>query len=90
MRIFLTGKRLDLDHKATILVMRWLVVLLVIFMAVYSAGGFDYLSPNYVLAMVIVALNAVISLFPPRLFERPWFTYLLLVADICFVSAMIY
>ena len=90
MRIFLTGKRLDLDHKATILVMRWLVVLLVIFMAVYSAGGFDYLSPNYVLAMVIVALNAVISLFPPRLFERPWFTYLLLVADIGFVSAMIY
>jgi len=82
--------RYELDYKATILIMRWLVVLLVIFMAVYSTKGFDFFSPNYLLAMVIVAANALISLAPSRFFERAWFTYLLFVIDIGFVSAMIY
>ncbi len=90
MKKIVLNKRFEFDQKAIILTMRWLVVLLVIFMAVYSAKGFDYLSPNYILAMVIVAMNSVVSLFPPKFFERPWFTYMLFVADIAFVSAMIY
>jgi PAS domain S-box-containing protein len=90
MRIIITGKKFDLDYKATILIMRWLVVLLVIFMAVHSTKGFDFFSPNYLLAMVIVAANALISLTPAGFFERTWFTYLLFIIDIGFVSAMIY
>ena len=84
------GKRFELDQKAAILVMRWLVVLLVIFMAAYSTKGFDINSPNYILAIVFVALNSVISLAPRRLFARSWFIYVLFLLDIAFVSAMIY
>lgn len=84
------GRRYELGHKSTILVMRWLVVLLVIFISIYSARGFDFFSANYLLAMAIVAANAVISLFPQRFFEKPWLTYLLFLIDIAFVSAMIY
>lgn len=90
MRSNFLNKYFELDYKATILIMRWLVVLLVIFMAVYSARGFDFFSANYILAMAIVMLNALVSLFPASYFEKPWFTYLLFILDIGFVSAMIY
>ncbi len=76
--------------KSTILTMRWLIVLLLIFMAGYSAKGLTSDSANFILAVAIVALNSLVSLVPERLFDRSWFTYLLFVLDILFVSAMIY
>lgn len=86
----LKGKRSELDRKASIMVMRWLVVLLVLFMAAYSARGLDFDSPNFMLAYGYVAANVLISLVSVRLFDKTWFTYLLFIADIVFVSAMIY
>ncbi|MDI6740791.1 MAG: PAS domain-containing protein, partial [Candidatus Edwardsbacteria bacterium] len=84
------GRLVELDRKATVMVMRWLVVLLVLFMAAYSAKGLDFDSPNFLLAYGYVVANVLISLVSVRLFDKTWFTYLLFIADIVFVSAVIY
>lgn len=84
------GRTVELDRKANVMVMRWLVVLLVLFMAAYSTRGLELDSPSFLLAYGYVVANVLVSLFSARLFERTWFTYLLFIADIVFVSAMIY
>ncbi|MBI4726296.1 PAS domain-containing protein [candidate division TA06 bacterium] len=83
-------KGLALNHKSTVLIIRWLVVLLVIFMAAYSPKGLDFNSPNYLLSLIYLILNLAISFIPQRYFDRGWFVYLLFVLDIIFVSAVIY
>jgi two-component system, sporulation sensor kinase E len=83
-------KGLTLNHKSTVLIIRWLVVLLVIFMAAYSPKGLDFSSPNYLLSLIYVILNLAISFVPQRHFEKGWFVYVLFVLDIIFVSAVVY
>ncbi|GEM_PF-474045 len=83
-------RRIELDRKATVMVMRWLVVLLVLFMAAYSSKGLEFDSPNFLLAYAYVVANVLVSLVSARMFERTWFTYLLFIADTVFVSAVIY
>lgn len=83
-------KGLALNHKSTVLILRWLVVLLVIFMAAYSPKGLDFNSPNYLLSLIYLVLNLAISFIPQRYFEKGWFVYALFVLDIIFVSAVVY
>jgi PAS domain S-box-containing protein len=83
-------KGLTLNHKSTVLIIRWLVVLLVIFMAAYSPKGLDFSSPNYLLSLIYVILNIAISFVPQRHFDKGWFVYVLFVLDIIFVSAVVY
>jgi len=83
-------KGLALNHKSTVLILRWLVVLLVIFMAAYSPKGLDFNSPNYLLSLIYLVLNLAISFIPQRYFEKGWFVYVLFVLDIIFVSAVVY
>jgi len=80
----------SLSTKSSILTMRWLVVLLLVIMAGYSARGLRCEGANFMLAVAVVALNSLISLMPSKLFERSWFTYILFVLDIAVVSAMIF
>ena len=72
------------------LIIRWLVVLLVIFMAAYSPKGLDFSSPNYLLSIIYLVLNLAVSFIPQRYFNKGWFVYLLFVLDIIFVSAVVY
>ncbi|MBI5805363.1 PAS domain-containing protein [candidate division TA06 bacterium] len=83
-------KGLALNHKSTVLIIRWLVVLLVIFMAAYSPKGLDFSSPNYLLSLIYLVLNLAISFIPQRYFDKGWFVYVLFVLDIIFVSAVVY
>jgi PAS domain S-box-containing protein len=83
-------KGLTLNHKSTVLIIRWLVVLLVIFMAAYSPKGLDFASPNYLLSLIYLVLNLAISFVPQRYFEKGWFVYVLFMLDIIFVSAVVY
>jgi PAS domain S-box-containing protein len=83
-------KGLTLNHKSTVLIIRWLVVLLVIFMAAYSPKGLEYDSPNYLLSLIYLILNLAISFIPQRFFNKGWFVYVLFVLDIIFVSAVVY
>jgi PAS domain S-box-containing protein len=83
-------KGLTLNHKSTVLIIRWLVVLLVIFMAAYSPKGLDFASPNYLLSIIYLVLNLAISFVPQRFFNKGWFVYVLFVLDIIFVSAVVY
>ena len=83
-------KGLTLNHKSTVLIIRWLVVLLVIFMAAYSPKGLDFASPNYLLSIIYLVLNLAISFIPQRYFDKGWFVYVLFVLDIIFVSAVVY
>jgi PAS domain S-box-containing protein len=83
-------KGLTLNHKSTVLIIRWLVVLLVIFMAAYSPKGLDFSSPNYLLSIIYLVLNLAISFIPQRYFDKGWFVYVLFVLDIIFVSAVVY
>ncbi|MDO9026462.1 MAG: hypothetical protein Q7U87_01125, partial [bacterium] len=83
-------KGLALNHKSTVLIIRWLVVLLVIFMAAYSPKGLDFSSPNYLLSIIYLVLNLAISFVPQRYFDKGWFVYVLFVLDIIFVSAVVY
>ncbi len=83
-------KGLILNHKSTVLIIRWLVVLLVIFMAAYSPKGLDFASPNYLLSLIYLVLNLAISFVPQRYFDKGWFVYVLFVLDILFVSAVVY
>jgi PAS domain S-box-containing protein len=83
-------KGLTLNHKSTVLIIRWLVVLLVIFMAAYSPKGLDFACPNYLLSLIYLVLNLAISFVPQRYFEKGWFVYVLFMLDIIFVSAVVY
>lgn len=79
-----------MDHKTTILTMRWLIVLLVILLAGFSEGGLDFGSKNYLLAIFFFASNMVLTFVPARLFEKQWLNYVIFLSDICFVSASVY
>lgn len=79
-----------LDHKSTILIMRWLIVLLVILLAGFSQGGLDFGSKNYLLAWFFFISNLILTLIPARLFNRPWLNYVIFLSDIAFVSAAVY
>jgi PAS domain S-box-containing protein len=84
------GSNFNLSQKNIVLLMRWLMVLLVIFMAAYSTKGIDFGSPNYILALVFLILNLGISAVPEKYFSKTWFVYLLFILDIIFVSSVIY
>ncbi|MDP2807002.1 MAG: histidine kinase dimerization/phospho-acceptor domain-containing protein, partial [bacterium] len=83
-------KGLTLNQKSTVLIIRWLVVLLVIFMAAYSPKGLEFDSPNYLLSLIYLVLNLAVSFVPQRYFDKGWFVYVLFVLDIIFVSAVVY
>jgi len=83
-------KTVQLTQKQIVLIMRWLMVLLVIFMAAYSTKGINFGSPNYILALIFVVINIGVSTVPERLFAKTWFVYLLFILDIAFVSSVIY
>jgi PAS domain S-box-containing protein len=79
-----------MDHKTTILIMRWLIVLLVILLAGFSEGGLDFGSKNYLLAIFFFVSNMVLTFVPARLFEKQWLNYVIFLSDICLVSASVY
>jgi len=79
-----------MDHKTTILIMRWLIVLLVIFMAGFSEGGINFGSKNYLLAIFFFVSNLILTFVPARLFEKQWLNYVIFLSDIAFVSAAVY
>lgn len=79
-----------MDHKTTILTMRWLIVLLVIFLAGFSERGLNFGSKNYLLAVFFFASNLILTFVPARIFEKKWLNYLIFLSDIAFVSAAVY
>jgi PAS domain S-box-containing protein len=79
-----------MDHKTTILIMRWLIVLLVILLAGFSEGGLNFGSKNYLLAIFFFVSNLILTFVPARLFEKQWLNYVIFLSDICFVSASVY
>jgi len=79
-----------MDHKTTILIMRWLIVLLVILLAGFSDGGLNFGSKNYLLAIFFFISNLILTFVPARLFEKSWLNYAIFLSDICFVSASVY
>lgn len=79
-----------MDHKTTILIMRWLIVLLVIFLAGFSEGGLNFGSKNYLLAIFFFISNLILTFVPARLFKKAWLNYVIFLSDICFVSASVY
>ncbi|MBU1355564.1 MAG: PAS domain S-box protein [Candidatus Edwardsbacteria bacterium] len=79
-----------MDHKTTILIMRWLIVLLVILLAGFSEGGLNFGSKNYLLAIFFFVSNMILTFVPARLFEKQWLNYVIFLSDICFVSASVY
>ena len=84
------GSHCRLDHKRTILIMRWLIVLLVILLAAFSRGGLDIGHKNYLLAWLFFASNLILTMLPARLFERQWLNYVIFLSDIIFVSVAVY
>ncbi len=79
-----------MDHKTTILIMRWLIVLLVILLAGFSEGGLDFGSKNYLLAIFFFVSNMILTFVPARLFDKQWLNYVIFLSDICLVSASVY
>jgi two-component system sensor histidine kinase AtoS len=70
--------------------MRWLIVLLVIFLAGFSEKGINFGSKSYLLAWFFFVSNLILTFIPARLFEKQWLNYVIFLSDIGFVSAAVY
>ena len=60
---------LELNHKSTVLVLRWLTVLLVILLMLYSQKGLSFGTAAYALGVVFLLSNVGLALIPSRRFE---------------------
>ncbi|MEW6684906.1 MAG: ATP-binding protein [Candidatus Edwardsbacteria bacterium] len=83
-------KKIYLGRKSTILILRWLVVLLVIFLTGYSPAGIDFGDKNYLLVTFFFLSNLGLTFLPKRYFDKSWLTYTIFLLDVGFVSTAIY
>lgn len=78
------------EKHQTILVFRWLVVLVSVLLMVYGLKGLRLTSPGYLLAVFLFASNLALGLAPRRLFEQRRFIASIFGMDVALVSLVIY
>ncbi|KPJ51148.1 hypothetical protein AMJ40_00640 [candidate division TA06 bacterium DG_26] len=81
---------LRLSHKSTILTLRWLTVLLVVLLMMYSQKGLVFGTGAYLLGVAFLLSNIILSFIPQEKFARPTISSIVVVADAIFVSLAIY
>ncbi len=81
---------LELNYKSTILILRWLTVLLVILLMLYSQRGLAFGTSAYLLGIVFVLSNIILAFVPREQFTKPMTSSLIVVMDAVFVSLAIY
>jgi len=83
-------RSLQFNLKSTILTLRWLTVLLVVLLMVYSRKGLTFGTGAYVLAVLFFASNIVLTFTPADRFRLPGISSAIVVMDAIFVSLAIY
>lgn len=81
---------LQLNHKSTILTLRWLTVLLVVLLMVYSRKGLTFGTGAYLLGVTFLLSNIILSFIPRERFRKPVVSSAVVLMDVGFVSLAIY
>jgi PAS domain S-box-containing protein len=80
----------NVDQKQTVLIFRWLLILVVVALLFSAEERIVSLNRGFLLAVLFVLTNVALSLVPRRFFGRLILTGPMLVVDIGFVTAAIY
>ncbi len=81
---------LELNQKSTILVLRWLTVLLVILLMLYSREGLIFGTRAYLLGVALLLSNIVFTFIPRQHFAKPALSSIIVIMDAGFISLAIY
>lgn len=81
---------LELNHKSTVLTLRWLTVLLVILLMLYSQKGLSFGTGAYFLGVVFLLSNVALTFIPRERFASPVVASIIVLMDAGFVSLAIY
>lgn len=84
-----------MDHsgfgkKKTVLLLRWLVIIITSYLLLFSKGGDSLLSPQAFIIYTLLLSNLVLTGIPEHIFSRKWFDYLFVLLDTVSVSAALY
>ena len=83
-------KGLELNHKSTILILRWLTVLTVILLMLYSQRGLVFGTKAYLLGIAFLLSNIVLAFIPREYFSKLALSSIIVSMDAGFVSLAIY
>jgi len=81
---------LELNHRSTILTLRWLTVLLVILLMLYSQKGLRFGTGAYFLGVIFVVSNIILTFLPRERFASPLVPSSIVLMDAGFISLAIY
>ena len=76
--------------KKTVLLLRWLVIIITSYLLLFSRGGVSLLSPQAFIIYTLLLSNLVLTGIPETVFSKKWFDYLFVLLDTVSVSAAIY
>jgi len=81
---------LHLNDKSTILVLRWLTILLAILLMLYSRKGLTFGTGAYLLGVAFFLSNIIFTLIPRKHFAKPAVSSVIVIMDAGFISLAIY
>jgi len=81
---------LRLDDKSTILLLRWLTVLLAILLMLYSRKGLTFGTNAYILGVLFFLSNILLTLIPAEYFAKRAVSSAIVIMDAGFISLAIY
>lgn len=83
-------KGLELNEKSTILILRWLTVLLAILLMLYSRKGLTFGTGAYLLGVAFFLSNIIFTFIPRKQFAKPAMSSIIVIMDAGFISLAIY
>ncbi len=79
-----------LEKKKTVLLLRWLVIIIISSLMLFSRDQVPLLSPKTSIIYILLFSNLVLTFVPKDIYLRKWFDYLFVLMDTTFVSLGIY
>ncbi len=79
-----------LGKKKTVLLLRWLVIIITSFLMLFSRGRVSLLSSQTFIICTLLLSNLVLTYIPEHVFSKKWFDYVFVMMDTVFVSLGIY
>ena len=76
--------------KKTVLLLRWLVIIITSYLLLFSKGAVSLLSPQAFIIYTLLLSNLVLTGIPEHVFFKKWFDYLFVLLDTVSVSVAIY
>lgn len=81
---------LELNDKSTVLILRWLTILLAILLMLYSREGLTFGTGAYLLGVAFFLSNVIFTFIPRRYFAKAAISSIIVIMDAGFISLAIY